>query len=189
MPDKPAGRGYKMQESEIKKYALSLNIPVLQPVNLKDPEFIKELKALSPDLNIVVAFRMLPEVVWDMPKYGTYNLHASLLPQYRGAAPINWAIINGETTTGVTTFKLVHEIDSGDIAFQEEVEITKTENAGLLHDKLMQVGARLVVKTVDAIIDRTIVLYPQTPNLDLKLAPKIFRDTCRINWASQSDKI
>ena len=190
MPDKPAGRGLKLQQSDVKKYALSQNILVLQPEKLKDEEFLKTLKSLKADLNIVVAFRMLPEVVWDMPQYGTYNLHGSLLPQYRGAAPINWAIINGEKETGVTTFKLVHEIDSGKIAYQSKIEIKENDNAGIIHDKLMNVGAKLVMKTIDAIIDETIELSAQDIDKEeLKTAPKIFKDTCRINWTVTAQDI
>ncbi len=190
MPDKPAGRGHKLQESDVKKYAKSHNLPVLQPTNLKDEEFIEELKTLKADMNIVVAFRMLPEVVWDMPKHGTYNLHGSLLPQYRGAAPINWAIINGEAETGVTTFKLVHEIDTGQIAHQAKIEIGERDNAGTIHDKLMVVGAQLMLKTVDAIIDGSITLQAQNPNAEeLKPAPKIFKDTCRIDWNSTAYEV
>lgn len=190
MPDKPAGRGHKLQESDVKKYAKSHNLPVLQPTNLKDEEFIEELKTLKADMNIVVAFRMLPEVVWDMPKHGTYNLHGSLLPQYRGAAPINWAIINGEAETGVTTFKLVHEIDTGQIAHQAKIEIGERDNAGTIHDKLMVVGAQLMLKTVDAIINGSITLQAQNPNAEeLKPAPKIFKDTCRIDWNSTAYEV
>ena len=190
MPDKPAGRGHKIQESDVKKYAVSQNLQVLQPEKLRDAEFLDTLKSLNADLNIVVAFRMLPEVVWDMPKHGTYNLHGSLLPQYRGAAPINWAIINGEKETGVTTFKLVHEIDSGKIAYQSKIEIGKRDNAGIIHDKLMNIGAELVLKTIDGIIDESIVLKEQ--NIDktpLKPAPKIFKETCKINWTSSVQEI
>lgn len=190
MPDKPAGRGYKLQESDVKKYAKSQNILVLQPEKLRDNEFLNQLASLNADLNIVVAFRMLPEVVWEMPKQGTYNLHGSLLPQYRGAAPINWAIINGETETGVTTFKLVHEIDSGKIAYQSEIDIDDKDNAGVLHDKLMIKGAQLVLKTVDAIIDGSITLQPQdTETETLKPAPKIFKENCKINWNAKVEEI
>lgn len=190
MPDKPAGRGHKLQESDVKKYAISQGLLVLQPEKLKDADFINKLESLKADLNIVVAFRMLPEVVWDMPKHGTYNLHGSLLPQYRGAAPINWAIINGEKETGVSTFKLVHEIDSGNIAYQTKVEIEDKDNAGIIHDKLMKVGAQLILKTVDAIIDDSITLQPQdTETETLKSAPKIFKETCRINWNSKAQEI
>jgi methionyl-tRNA formyltransferase len=183
MPDKPAGRGHKLQESDVKKYAKSQNLPILQPTNLKDSDFLNDLENLKVDLNIVVAFRMLPEEVWDMPKHGTYNLHGSLLPQYRGAAPINWAIINGESETGVTTFKLVHKIDTGKIAYQTRVEIGDRDNAGTIHDKLMLVGAELMLKTVDAIIDGSITLQAQDSDSELlKPAPKIFKETCRIDW-------
>ena len=190
MPDKPAGRGHKIQESDVKKYAVSQNLTVLQPEKLRDTEFLDSLKLLKADLNIVVAFRMLPEVVWDMPKHGTYNLHGSLLPQYRGAAPINWAIINGEKETGVTTFKLVHEIDSGKIAFQSKIEIGSRDNAGIIHDKLMEKGAKLVVETIDAIIDDSIVLQEQTSDTSsLKSAPKIFKETCKIDWQLSAQEI
>ena len=190
MPDKPAGRGHKLQESDVKKYAKSQNLPVLQPAKLRDPDFIKELESLEPDLGIVVAFRMLPEIVWDMPKHGTYNLHGSLLPQYRGAAPINWAIINGEKETGVTTFKLVHEIDSGSIAHQSKIEIGDKDNAGAIHDNLMKVGAELILKTVDAVIDGSITLQSQDTESDsLKPAPKIFKETCRIDWNAQAEEV
>lgn len=190
MPDKPAGRGHKLQESDVKKYAKSQNLPVLQPANLKESDFLEDLKALKADLNIVVAFRMLPKEVWDMPKYGTYNLHGSLLPQYRGAAPINWAIMNGESETGVTTFKLVHEIDTGKIAHQAKIKIGKRDNAGVIHDKLMKVGAKLMLKTVDAIIDGSITLQEQSSDTEqLKPAPKIFKDDCRIDWNSKAQEI
>lgn len=190
MPDKPAGRGYKLQESDVKKYAKSQNLLILQPEKLRDNEFLNQLASLNADLNIVVAFRMLPEVVWDMPKHGTYNLHGSLLPQYRGAAPINWAIINGEAETGVTTFKLVHEIDSGKIAYQSKVDIQDRDNAGIIHDKLRLLGAQLVLKTVEAIINGSITLQPQdTESETLKPAPKIFKENCRINWNSKIEEI
>lgn len=190
MPDKPAGRGHKLQESDVKKYAKSQNLPVLQPANLKERDFLEELKAFKADLNIVVAFRMLPKEVWDMPKHGTYNLHGSLLPQYRGAAPINWAIMNGESETGVTTFKLVHEIDTGNIAHQSKIEIGKRDNAGIIHDKLMEVGAKLMLKTVDAIIDGSITLQEQSSDREqLKPAPKIFKDDCKIDWSSTAQDI
>ena len=190
MPDKPAGRGHKLQESDVKKYAKSQSLPILQPTNLNDTGFLSDLEKLKADLNIVVAFRMLPKVVWDMPKHGTYNLHGSLLPQYRGAAPINWAIINGESETGVTTFKLVHEIDTGKIAYQSKVEIGERDNAGTIHDKLMKVGAKLILKTVDAIIDGSITLQAQTSDKELlKPAPKIFKETCRIDWSSKAEDI
>lgn len=190
MPDKPAGRGHKLQQSAVKKYATSQNLPVLQPDKLKDETFVEHLKSFEAQLNIVVAFRMLPEIIWNMPQHGTYNLHASLLPQYRGAAPINWAIINGETETGVTTFKLVHEIDAGKIAYQSKIAINKNDNAGIIHDKLMYEGAKLVLKTVDAIIDNSIVLESQEiDDCLLKPAPKIFKETCKIDWSLSSHKV
>jgi methionyl-tRNA formyltransferase len=157
-PDKPAGRGQKMQESAVKQFAKSKNLNILQPEKFKDPLFIEQLKELKADLQIIVAFKMLPEIVWSMPRIGTFNLHASLLPQYRGAAPINWAIINGEKVTGITTFFLKHEIDTGNIVFREEIPISEDDSAGTLHDKLMEKGASLVVKTVNAIIEGN---YPQ----------------------------
>lgn len=185
-PDKPAGRGRKISQSAVKKYALENLIPVLQPTNLKDPAFRKELEQLNANLQIVVAFRMLPKSIWAMPKYGTFNLHASLLPQYRGAAPINWAIINGETKTGITTFFLKEEIDTGNILFQEEVKIGTGTTAGQLHDKLMEQGSKLVLKTVKSISSKDYKLTEQTgitsENAQLKPAPKIFKNDCRINW-------
>ena len=180
--DKPAGRGQKLQESAVKQYAVAKGITVLQPLKLKDPIFIEELKSLSADLQVVVAFRMLPTIVWDMPSKGTINLHASLLPQYRGAAPINHAIINGETESGVTTFFLKHEIDTGDVIFSERVPIGDNETAGELHDKLMDVGAWLLVKTVTAIASGDFKEEPQPEHEELKHAPKIFKDDCAINW-------
>lgn len=186
MPDKAVGRGYKLQPSAVKQYALKRGLKVLQPERLKDPSFLEELKSLRADLQIVVAFRMLPEVVWNMPPLGTFNLHASLLPQYRGAAPINWALINGEKETGVTTFFLSHEIDTGRIIFREKTPITEDENAGTLHDRLMEMGAGLVTRTVDAILDGSMVTVPQSEMVEkevtLKSAPKIFRETCRVDW-------
>ncbi|MFA8300564.1 MAG: methionyl-tRNA formyltransferase [Hyphomicrobiales bacterium] len=184
-PDKPAGRGKKIQSSAVKVFAEEKGLKILQPTNLKDPMFHEELKALKANLQVVVAFRMLPEVVWNMPKYGTFNLHASLLPQYRGAAPINWAVINGEKETGVTTFFLRHEIDTGDVIFQEKVEIAEEDNVGVVHDKLMNVGASLVVKTVDVIQNDDYTSVPQDhfdEITELKSAPKIFKDDCMINW-------
>ena len=179
-PDKPAGRGQKIHESDVKLAAKELGLPILQPEKLRDPEFVKAMEELKPDLGIVIAFRMLPEIVWSMPKCGTFNLHASLLPQYRGAAPINWAIINGEKETGVTTFKLVHEIDTGKIAHQIRVEIRERDNAGIIHDKLMNMGAKLVLKTINAIIDESIDLQEQPNDItSLKQAPKIFKETCK----------
>lgn len=185
MPDKPAGRGHKIQYSPVKQYALDNNLPLLQPEKLKNEEFLEELRAWNADLQIVVAFRMLPEVVWNMPRLGTFNLHASLLPQYRGAAPINWAVINGETETGITTFFLTHGIDTGKVIQQVHVPITDTDNAGIVHDKLMKLGGDLVLETVDAIIAGTIQPIDQdkmTVTEELKPAPKIFRETCRISW-------
>ena len=193
MPDKPAGRGYKLQPSPVKEYALSQNLAVLQPEKLKNEIFLQELRNLKADLQIVVAFRMLPEVVWDMPPKGTFNLHASLLPQYRGAAPINWAVINGEKETGATTFFLTHEIDTGKIIFQEKIPIKEEDDAGTVHDKLMEMGASLVLKTVDAIIGDTVKPIPQRNLIAqaeiLKPAPKLFKETCRINWADPAPSI
>ena len=192
-PDKPAGRGYKLQQSAVKEYAVSLNLNVLQPVNLKDEQFIEELRSLEADIQVVVAFRMLPEVVWDMPPKGTFNLHGSLLPQYRGAAPINWAVINGEKETGVTTFFLKHEIDTGEIIFREKVIIGPNDNAGVIHDKLMVIGADLVQKTIDAVIDGSADATPQEELFEnaseLRPAPKIFRETCEIDWTKPAKEI
>lgn len=182
MPDKPAGRGHKLQYSAMKQYALSVGLPVLQPERLKDEAFLQTLRDLQIDLQIVVAFRMLPEVVWNMPPLGTFNLHASLLPQYRGAAPINWAIINGEQETGVTTFFLKHEIDTGDIIYQARTPIAPNENVGELHDRLMLMGGELVRKTVDAILMGDVPQEPQQQSDELKSAPKIFKDTCQIRF-------
>ena len=188
MPDKPAGRGHKIQFSPIKEYALSVGLPILQPINLKDPEFIEELRSYQADLQIVVAFRMLPEIVWNMPPLGTFNLHASLLPQYRGAAPINWAVINGETETGITTFFLQHEIDTGNIIMQEKITIAPDDNAGIVHDRLMMLGADLVLKTVEQIESGNISSMPQ-PEGELKAAPKIFKDTCLINFNTTAEAV
>lgn len=186
MPDKPAGRGHKLQYSAVKEYALSQSLPLLQPEKLKDEEFIASLKSWNADLQIVVAFRMLPEIVWNMPRLGTFNLHASLLPQYRGAAPINWAVINGDKETGATTFFLTHEIDTGKIIMQEKISIADNENVGSVHDRLMKMGAGLVTKTVDAILDGSYDAVDQsafyTDESQLRSAPKIFKDTCRIDW-------
>lgn len=187
--DKPAGRGQKISESAVKKYAVEKQIPVLQPLKLKDPAFLEELRACEADLQVVVAFRMLPELVWNMPLQGTINLHASLLPNYRGAAPINHAIINGERVSGVTTFFLKHEIDTGDVIFSEEVAIGPDETAGELHDKLMQTGAALLVKTVQAIHDNTYTEHPQIQSDDLKHAPKIFKEFCEINWSQPAQQV
>jgi methionyl-tRNA formyltransferase len=182
-----------LQASPVKQYALSQNLPVLQPEKLKDPDFLEALKTWEADLQIVVAFRMLPEVVWNMPRLGTFNLHASLLPQYRGAAPINWAIINGETTTGVTTFFLTHEIDTGKIIYREKIPIEDTDNAEIIHDKLMQLGAKLVTKTVDDILNDAITPISQeellTGEQELKPAPKIFKETGRIDWNKTAKEI
>ena len=188
MPDKPAGRGHKIQFSPIKEYALSVGLPILQPVNLKDPEFVEELRSYQADLQIVVAFRMLPEIVWNMPPLGTFNLHASLLPQYRGAAPINWAVINGETETGITTFFLQHEIDTGNIIMQEKITIAPDDNAGIVHDKLMILGADLVLKTVNQIESGNVTSIPQ-PDGELKAAPKIFKETCLINFNTTAESV
>ncbi|MEJ2902838.1 methionyl-tRNA formyltransferase [Pedobacter panaciterrae] len=187
--DKPAGRGQKLHESAVKQYAVSKGIKVLQPLKLKDPLFIDELKSLNADLQVVVAFRMLPEMVWNMPAKGTINLHASLLPQYRGAAPINHAIINGEKESGVTTFFLKHEIDTGDVIFSEGVSINNDDTAGDLHDKLMNVGAGLLVKTVKAIEAGNYTEQPQPQSDELKHAPKIFKEHCLIDWNLSGDKI
>lgn len=180
--DKPAGRGQKLQESAVKKYAVEKGLNVLQPLKLKDPDFIAELKALNADLHVVVAFRMLPEVVWNMPAKGTINLHGSLLPQYRGAAPINHAIINGEKESGVTTFFLKHEIDTGDVIFSETVPIAEDDTAGDLHDHLMDAGAGLLVKTVKAIEANDYKEQPQIFSAELKHAPKIFKEFCKVDW-------
>jgi methionyl-tRNA formyltransferase len=188
MPDKPAGRGMQLQQSAVKKYAVENNIKVLQPVKLKDPEFIAELQSLNADLQVVIAFRMLPQIVWQMPKFGTLNLHASLLPDYRGAAPINWAIINGETKTGVSTFFLKHEIDTGDVLLTKEVEITPTMNAGELHDLLMQVGAETVVKSLALIESGNTKGMPQGDDNN-KMAPKIFKEHCLINFKQNGQNI
>jgi methionyl-tRNA formyltransferase len=187
--DKPAGRGQKLQESAVKQYAVAKGIPVLQPLKLKDPDFIEALRALRADLQVVVAFRMLPEVVWDMPARGTINLHGSLLPQYRGAAPINHVIINGEKESGVTTFFLKHEIDTGDVIFSERVEIRPDETAGELHDELMHVGAGLLVKTVTAIASGDYKEQPQPQSGELKHAPKIFKEDCLIDWNQPARKV
>ena len=189
MPDKPAGRGYKVQFSAVKEYALAHNLPLLQPEKLKDEQFLGELKALKADLQIVVAFRMLPEVVWNMPPMGTFYLHGSLLPQYSGAAPINWAIINGEKETGVTTFFLQHEIDTGDLILQKKIAIHRTDNAETIHDQLMALGAQTVVETVDCILDGTAPKMPQPAAAELKMAPKIFKETCKINWDNDCESI
>jgi len=191
-PDKPAGRGQKLNESAVKQYALLNNIKVLQPEKLKSPEFLDELKSLHADLQVVVAFRMLPEVVWNMPPKGTINLHASLLPQYRGAAPINWVLINGEKESGVTTFFLKQEIDTGDILFTEKVTLTGHETAGELHDRLMNKGAGLLVKTVKGVESGRFNEHPQSQlseGVELKHAPKIFKEDCLIDWNQSAESI
>jgi methionyl-tRNA formyltransferase len=191
-PDKPAGRGMQLQQSAVKQYAVENGIPVLQPEKLKHPDFIEALKKLQADLQIVVAFRMLPEMVWNMPAHGTINVHASLLPQYRGAAPINWAVINGETESGVTTFKLKHEIDTGDILLQQKVAISPTTNAGELHDAIMDAGAKLLIETVDQLVAGILQEQPQASlaeNAELKHAPKIFTDTCQLNFNESTNKV
>ena len=192
MPDKPMGRhGSVLQSSPVKKYAVEQGIPVLQPEKLKDPAFLEALAALKADLQIVVAFRMLPEVVWNMPRLGTFNLHGSLLPQYRGAAPINWAIINGDKETGVTTFFLKHEIDTGDIIHQERIPILPDDNAETMHDKLMALGADLTVRTLQDILAGNIKPIPQSdiPVSELRPAPKIFKETCRIDWNQPTARV
>lgn len=186
-PDKPVGRHQDtLQAPPVKQYALEQGLPVLQPVKMKDPEFVEQLRGFRADLQVVVAFRMLPEVVWAMPRLGTFNLHASLLPKYRGAAPINWAVMNGDTETGVTTFFLKHEIDTGDIIEQRKIPIARTDNVEIVHDKLMHLGAQMVIDTVDSIIDGTVKTTPQAQMLTAGQqptpAPKIFKDTCRIDW-------
>lgn len=191
-PDKPAGRGRKLNKSAVKKYAVEKNLAVLQPEKLKKTEFIAELESLKADLQVVVAFRMLPEIVWNMPSLGTFNLHASLLPQYRGAAPLNWAIINGEKETGVTTFLLDHEIDTGKILFKEKIEIGNNDQAGDLHDKLMEIGAGLVLKTVDSLATGDYKAISQDElgkTEDLKHAPKIFKEDRKINWTKPAEDI
>lgn len=185
MPDKPAGRGYKLQYSPVKQYALEQNLPLLQPFKLKDEDFLDTLRSWKADLQIVVAFRMLPEEVWNMPRLGTFNLHASLLPQYRGAAPINWAVINGETETGITTFFLKHVIDTGEVIQQVKIPIADTDNVEVVHDKLMELGAELVVETVDTILENRVNSIPQEELMQLQElhpAPKLFKETCRIDW-------
>ena len=192
MPDKPAGRGHKLQSSPVKQYALEHNLPLLQPERLKDESFLEALRAWKADLQIVVAFRMLPQVVWDMPPMGTFNLHASLLPQYRGAAPINWAVINGDRETGVTTFFLRHEIDTGAVIRQERVPIAETDCVGGVHDRPMLLGGRVVTQTVDDILAGHVKPVPQEEMKiegELRPAPKIFKETCRIDWAQPSRRI
>ena len=188
-PDKPAGRGLQLQQSAVKKFAEENGLKILQPEKLKASEFLKELRSLQADLQVVVAFRMLPEVVWNMPPMGTINLHASLLPQYRGAAPINWAIINGEKETGATTFKLQHEIDTGNILLQERMRIGDDETAGELHDRMKEAGGDLVVKTVDGFAAGTLKETPQQLTTNLKLAPKLSTETSKIAWNKTADEV
>ncbi|WP_298366468.1 methionyl-tRNA formyltransferase [uncultured Lutibacter sp.] len=187
-PDKPAGRGRKLNESPVKQYAVKHNLNILQPTNLKNEDFLSELKSLNANLQIVVAFRMLPKIVWQMPKFGTFNLHASLLPNYRGAAPINWAIINGEKKTGVSTFFIDEKIDTGNIILQEEIEIGTHEILGELYEKLMTIGSHLVVKTVK-LIEKGNVKTIKQPEIEEKPAPKIFTETCKINWNKKTTSI
>ena len=191
MPDKPAGRGHQMQFSDVKKYALEVGIPVMQPEKLKDEAFIEELRSYQADLQIVVAFRMLPEVVWAMPRLGTFNVHGSLLPQYRGAAPINWAVMNGDKETGLTSFMLKHEIDTGNMILQERIAIGEDENVGSVHDRLMELSKKMVLNTVDLIIDcenKGIALptTPQPESAELRPAPKIFKEDCEIKFQEKT---
>jgi len=191
-PDKPAGRGLQTRPSDVKQYALRHNLPVLQPERLQDPAFLERMKTLKPDLNVVVAFRMMPEALWAMPRLGSVNLHASLLPQYRGAAPIQRAVMAGETRTGLTTFFLQHEIDTGNVLFREETDIGPDETAGELHDRLMTLGADLLVRTVDAIASgeyRAVPQEPPAPGDTLKKAPKIRRTDCRIDWSLPAEAV
>ena len=192
-PDRPAGRGKKLNQSAVKIFAQEKNLRILQPEKLKDESFVSDLQSLEADLFIVVAFRMLPEIVWNMPPLGTFNLHASLLPQYRGAAPINWAVINGEKRTGVSTFFLEHQIDTGKVIMQKELLISKEDDAGTVHDKLMLMGSELISNTLKAIIDSNVKQTPQsellTPGEQLKEAPKIFKDDCKIEWNQKSETI
>lgn len=188
-PDRPKGRGQKLVYSPVKEFALSQNIPVLQPTNLKSAEFNEELKSYNANLQVVVAFRMLPQVVWDLPEFGTFNLHASLLPQYRGAAPINWAIMNGETETGMTTFFIKHEIDTGSVILQEKEPILESDNVGALYQRLMEKGAKLVLKTVEQVRDETFELSVQDESGVLKHAPKLFKNDCKIDWSKDSKQV
>ncbi len=188
MPDKIAGRGHKLYQSDVKRYAVEHDLYLLQPEKLKSEEFLESLRALEADLFIVIAFRMLPREVWQMPRLGTFNLHASLLPKYRGAAPINRAVMNGDKETGVTTFFLKHEIDTGDMIMQRKIEILPEDNVGDVHDKLMHLGAQMVVETVDAIIDGTLTTTPQ-PEGEFTPAPKIFKEDCKIDWSSSSTAV
>lgn len=188
-PDRPKGRGQKLMTTPVKDYAVAQGLPVLQPTNLKSPEFLEELRSYKANLQIVVAFRMLPVAVWDMPEIGTFNLHGSLLPQYRGAAPINWAIINGEEETGVTTFFLKHEIDTGNVIFQEKEPIAEEDNVGDVYARLMEKGAHLVLRTVKAIETGDYPQEPQNEDQEIKHAPKIFKETCEIDWTKSSEEV
>lgn len=188
-PDRPAGRGRKLQQSSVKEYALTKNLPILQPTSLKSEEFLAELKQLQPNLQVVVAFRMLPEVVWKLPEYGTFNLHASLLPQYRGAAPINWALINGEKKTGVSTFFIDEKIDTGEMILQKDTSIEETETVGSLHDRLMQIGAELVVDTLELIKEGEVKTTPQPENSTLVDAPKLNKENTRIDWSQDIQSV
>lgn len=189
MADKPAGRGQKMNISDVKKYAVEHNLPLLQPEKLRDEQFLADLKALNADVFVVVAFRMLPKAVWSMPAKGTFNLHGSLLPQYRGAAPINWAVMNGDKKTGVTTFLIDEEIDTGNILLSDEVAIAENDNVGVIHDQLMEIGARLVVKTLDGLENDSLKPHPQDESIELKHAPKIFKEDCKIDWTQSIETI
>lgn len=188
-PDKPAGRGQKIHQSPVKEYAVSQNIPVLQPTNLKSEAFLEELRSYQANLQIIVAFRMLPEVVWSMPELGSFNIHGSLLPQYRGAAPINWAIINGEKETGVTSFFLKHEIDTGDLIFQERVPVLEEDDFGSMYEKLKYKGAELALRTVQAIENGEVQTQQQVTTSETKHAPKIFKETCEINWNQPAQQV
>ena len=188
-PDKPAGRGQKLHQSPVKGYAVAQNIPVLQPTNLKSEAFLEELRSYKANLQIIVAFRMLPEVVWDMPEFGSFNIHGSLLPQYRGAAPINWAIINGEKETGVTSFFLKHAIDTGDLIFQERLPILEEDDFGSVYEKLKYEGAKLALRTVQAIERDAVQPQPQVTSSDTKHAPKIYKETCEINWNQPAQQV
>ncbi|MGV3598667.1 MAG: methionyl-tRNA formyltransferase [Bacteroidota bacterium] len=188
-PDKQAGRGLKLQQSAVKQFAVEHNLPVLQPEKLKNPDFIEELRAYNADLFVIIAFRMLPEAVWNMPPLGSINLHGSLLPQYRGAAPINWAVINGEKETGVTTFFLKHQIDTGSIILRDKIEITETDTAGTVHDRLMVVGAELMVRTLTAIESKSYALEEQDLSVETKHAPKIFKDDCLIDFSKTTEAV
>lgn len=189
VPDKPSGRGQKMNISDVKKYALEHDLHLLQPEKLRDEDFIEDLKSLNADVFVVVAFRMLPQVVWSIPTKGTFNLHGSLLPQYRGAAPINWAVMNGDKETGVTTFLIDEKIDTGNILISDKVAIEENDNVGKIHDELMQIGARLVVKTLDGLENDSLKPHPQDETIELKHAPKIFKDDCKIDWNESIDTI